>query len=136
MTRPPEAGQKSLGDVAALAVESFSDLVQVHIALAKAELARDMSRLAHDLLPLAVALPLLVTAYLLISLAIAATLNPWMSPQAALGTMGFTNLAFGLASVGVSRWRFARPRPGTENAGLGPGTPDRPVRPPFPPNAP
>jgi hypothetical protein len=109
MTRPPEAGEKTFGEVAARAVDSFSDLVQVHIALAKAELARDVTRLARDLLPLAAAVPLLMTGYLLLSLAAAAALTTWMSTAAGLGTTGLANLALGGTAVGVSIWRLGRP---------------------------
>lgn len=108
MTRPPDAGDNTFGEVAARAVDSFSDLVQVHIALAKAELARDASRLAHDILPLAAAVPLLLTSYLLLSLAFAAALSPWMSAAAGLGVAGLVNLMFGAMGVGFSLWRLGR----------------------------
>jgi uncharacterized membrane protein YqjE len=109
MTRPPDAGDKTFGEVAARAVDSFSDLVQVHIALAKAELARDASRLAHDILPLAAAVPLLMTSYLLLSLALAAVLTTWMSTAAGLGAAGLGNLVLGVIAVGASFWRLGRP---------------------------
>ena len=135
MTRPPDAGDKTFGEVAARAVDSFSDLVQVHIALAKAELARDASRLAHDILPLAVAAPLLMTSYLLLSLALAATLTSWMSTQAGLGAMGLANLAVGVVAVGVSIWRLGRPLSLTKNLEADLVQTAQSVLPPGPPHA-
>lgn len=136
MIRPPEAGEKTFGEVAARAVDSFSDLVQVHIALAKAELARDASRLAHGILPLAVALPLLMTAYLLLSLAMAETLTSWMSTQAGLGAMGLGNLALGVTAVAVSFWRLGRPLLVAKNLASDLAQTAQSVLPPGPPNAP
>lgn len=101
----------TFGEVLVGVVDAFSDLVQLHLTLAKAELARDAGRLATDLGPLAVGVPLLGVGYLLVCVAAAAGLATLVGPVWGFGALGLMHLTAGGIAVRVTVRRRSRPAP-------------------------
>lgn len=89
--------------LASRAVESFGELAQVHVSLARAELIHDIRGLARDIALLAFAVPLIATGYVLLCGAASSALTPWTTQAGGLAIVGGLNLGVG----GIAAWRAA-----------------------------
>jgi hypothetical protein len=86
---------RSLGELLSRAVDSFGDLVALHIALTRAELARDAGRVAGDLIPLGAGALLVFVGYLLLCVAAGLGVGAYVGPVSGFALVGGLNLLVG-----------------------------------------
>jgi uncharacterized membrane protein YqjE len=108
---PTPMAERSAGELVARAVDSFSELVQIHLDLAKAELVDDTRRLGKALVPLFVGVPLILLGYVLLCFAAAAALAPLIGAALALVVLAALHLGVGLAAARVTVIRLRKVEP-------------------------
>ncbi len=86
---------RTLGVLLSRAVDSFGDLLALHIALTRAELARDAGRVAGDLIPLAGGALLVFVGYLMLCVSVGSGLAAYLGPVAGYALIGGANLIVG-----------------------------------------
>lgn len=102
---------RTVGEALARAVDAISDLIQLHLSLAKAEIRRDAARLGVDLLPVVLSVPLIVVGYLLLAFAASVALEPWLGAAGGLVVIGGLHVLVGGVALwmGVNRLRLGGP---------------------------
>lgn len=98
-----------MGELLAYAVDSFGDLVALHIALTRAELARDAGRVAADLVPLGVGAVLVMVGYLMLCIAGGSGLGFYIGPVGGFAVVGGANLLVGGLAIRRAAAHLARP---------------------------
>lgn len=109
--KPPrlqDDGDPTVGESLASAIEAVGELVEVHIALAKAELAQEARSMALAVVPLLAALPLLVAGYLLLCMGAADALGAVIAPGAGYAIVGGVNVIGGAAAIRYALGRFRK----------------------------
>lgn len=101
--------ERTLGELLSCAVDSFGDLVALHIALTRAELARDAGRVASDLVPMGVGAVLMVMGYLMLCIAAGAGLGFYIGPVGGFAIIGMANVLLGGLALQRSAMRLSRP---------------------------
>lgn len=96
-----DLNEETVGHLADRVAVSLGEQAELHLELVKAELARDVSALGRDLLPLATAIPLLVVGYALVCVAAALALAPWIGAAGGFALFGAVNLL--VAGVAIRR---------------------------------
>lgn len=103
----PEEADDTVGQLLVFVVDALGELAELHIALARAELARDFKSFLRDAAPLLVAVPVLGAGYLLSCVAFALALAPLLGGAGGFLAVGIGNLIAGgiAARYSLSRLR-------------------------------
>ena len=93
------ADSESLGFLLSRAASALGEEAELHLELAKAELARDANRLGASAAPLTLGVPLLGVGYVLGCVAAAAFLSRWTGVAGGFALIGLANVVAGLIIV-------------------------------------
>lgn len=94
-------GEPPVRELLADAVESLGELVELHVALAKAEVTRDLKGFVTDIVMIVAGLPLLAVGYLLLCVAGAWAISPWVTVAGGFAILALVNLVAGGIAVAV-----------------------------------
>lgn len=89
----------TFGHLVACVTEALGEQAELHVELAKAEIARDVRTFVRAAAPLAIGLPLVGVGYLLSTVALALALTPWLGGPGSFVFLGLANLLGGGLAV-------------------------------------
>jgi hypothetical protein len=107
-----ELNEETLGQLAGRVADALGEQAELHVELAKAEIAREVTSfvrevktLGTNLVPLAAAIPLLALGYVFSCVAAALSLAPLFGAAGGLATIGAVNLVIGVLAArrGITR---------------------------------
>ena len=90
---------QSLGLLLSRAASALGEEAELHLELARAELARDATRLGASAAPLTLGVPLIGLGYLFGCVALACLLSRWMGFAGGFAVVGLVNAIVGLIIV-------------------------------------
>ncbi|MDP2313945.1 MAG: phage holin family protein [Pseudomonadota bacterium] len=116
-----DVDEATVGYLVSRVTEALGEQAELHLELAKAEVARDARALVKDILPFAVAVPLVSVGYLLACVAAGLALAPWLGYAGGFALLAALNLLGGGLTIrkGMLQLRSRRGLTAVTGAELG-----------------